>query len=421
MLIKYPYFKNAFYLKRAFWVTVLLSTGLLFGLSPQPASAAAGKAEPTTWTVQVGGQAEVEQGEYGPAGAWQFMRFYPETITINAGDTIVWKLNSAEPHTVTFPKPGEKGPELVIPETEGSQQMMFNPLAVMPQGESTYDDTVLTGSGQIGGEAQFPTEYKLTFTKPGTYDYICAFHQMMVGKVIVQAAGTAYPQTQAQIDEQTAKQLEADKQAALKIEPGLMKETTRPGPNGTTIYQVKIGYGDGTMAWMRFGPANLNINVGDTVEWTQDDVETPHTVTLTSGEKEPEMVIPESQAGGPPKLLLNSQVTEPAGGATYSGIGYFNSGFIWGTKVPIPGPRTYSLTFDTPGTYEYICVLHDMMGMNGHITVQAQGAPAQLPTTGGEYSNQSWLISWLLAGGAGLIIVGLIVFVIVKGTGPQAD
>jgi hypothetical protein len=41
---------------------------------------------PKTWTVMVGGQAAIEPQEYGPAGAWQFMRFYPENITINVGD-----------------------------------------------------------------------------------------------------------------------------------------------------------------------------------------------------------------------------------------------------------------------------------------------------------------------------------------------
>ncbi len=68
-------------------------------------------------------------------------------------------------------------------------------------------------------------------------------------------------------------------------------------------------------------------------------------------------------------MALNPVVMAPAGGSTYSGKGYFNSGWIWGTKDPFPGSRTYSLKFDTPGTYEYICVLHDMMGMSGHITV----------------------------------------------------
>jgi plastocyanin len=382
---------------------LVLLVGLVTGVGvPRSMAAPPAQDGPTTWTVLVGGEGEIEQQEYGPVGAWQFMRFYPETITVNAGDTIVWKLNSGEPHTVTFPTHGEKSPELTITEGKGdSQQVLFNPLAILPQGKAKFDGTALTGSGQLGGEAQFPKEYKLSFTKPGTYEYFCAFHQMMKGKVIVQAAGTPYRKTQSQIDAEAAAQLKADRQAALKAAPQAQQVSTRPGPNGTTIHEVKMGYGNGLLAWMRFGPTDLTIKVGDTVEWTQGDVETPHTVTFTSGGKEPEMVITEPQSSGAPKLILNPKVLAPAGGTTYSGHGYFNSGFIWGTKAPIPGQRTYSLTFDTPGTYKYTCILHDEMGMRGQIIVQAKettasapssSKPAQSPTTG-SVSNQEKLVN----------------------------
>jgi plastocyanin len=384
------------------------------GIVPQAMAAPAPQAGPTTWTVLIGGQAEIVQQDQGPAGAWQFMRYYPGSITINVGDTVVWKLNSAEPHTVTFPQPGEnKAPDLIIPEGGGSQRMLGNPLAFLPQGGAEYDGSALTGSGQIGGGPPFPIEYKLTFTKPGTYDYYCAFHSMMKGTVVVQEAGSAYPKTQAQIDADAAAQLAADTQAAKQAEPAAMQTSTRPGPNGTTIYEVNIGYGDGTMSWMRFSPADLTIHVGDTVEWTQKDVEAPHTVTFTSGGQEPELVLTEPQQSGPPKLVVNPEVLAPAGGTTYSGQGYFNSGFVWGTEVPIPGPRTYSLTFDTPGTYKYICVLHDPMGMNGQVTVLAQGAaPAQLPTTGG--GSEMPDVLWFVVAGLILVAAGVLVLVLMR-------
>jgi plastocyanin len=182
-----------------------------------------------------------------------------------------------------------------------------------------------------------------------------------------------------------------------------------------------MGWGDGTMAYLRFAPQDLTIHAGDTVEWTNRDVEAPHTVTFTSGDVVPEFVLTEPQQSGPPKLVLNPQVAAPAGGDTYSGSGYFNSGMIWGTEVPIPGSRTYSLTFDTPGTYDYVCVIHDEVGMVGTITVLAanassgttsqpaatsQGAPpSQLPVTGGSGTSVSpW---WLILVGAGVLGTGL--------------
>jgi len=389
----------------AIW-TLVLVTGLATGIAPQMTLAApAAQSGPTTWTVLVGGQAEISAQEMGPAGAWQFMRFYPETITINVGDTVVWKLNSAEPHTVTFPVPGQKAPDLIVPEGGTSQRLLMNPLAVMPQGAAAYDGSALTGSGQLGGGPSNPTEYTLTFTTEGTFDYFCTFHAMMKGKVITQAAGSAYPKTQAQIDTDAAAQLKADTDAAMKAEPAASQGSSRPGPDGTTIYAVNVGYGDGTMSFMRFGPTDLTIHLGDTVEWSQKDVDAPHTVTLTSGDAVPELVLVEPQEAGPPKLVVNPAVAAPAGGTTYSGTGFFNSGLLQGTQNPAPGPRTYSLVFDTAGTYEYVCVLHDEMGMAGHITVTAAGEPSALPVTGGTGSGFGpW---WLALVGLGFVVVGL--------------
>ena len=81
------------------------------------------------------------------------------------------------------------------------------------------------------------------------------------------------------------------------------------------------------------------------------------------------LVITEPQQRGPPKLILNPIVLMPAGSKVYNGTGYFNSGLIWGIMVPLPGPKGYNLTFDKPGTYKYLCILHDYMGMKGQINV----------------------------------------------------
>jgi plastocyanin len=356
--------------------TMALLVGLVAMLAPQAAMAApVAQGGPATWTVLAGAQAEIQQQDAGPAGAWQLLRFYPDTITVNVGDSIVWKLNSAETHTVTFPNPGEQMPPLTIPEGGTSQRMLANPLVIFPQGAATYDGTALTGSGQLGGGPDFPTEYTLTFTKEGTFDYFCGFHQPMTGKVIVQAAGSAYPKTQEQIDADAAAQIAADTQAAMSAEAQAKQVSTKPGSNGTTIYEVNVGWGDGTMAYMRFSPADLTIHVGDTVEWTQRDVEAPHTVTFLSGGQEPDVILTEPQPAGPPTLVFNPVVLAPAGGGTYSGQGYFS-------------------------------LLHDPLGMVGSVTVLAAGAPAQLPVTGGsDPMSSAW---WLVVVGLGIVAAGLL-------------
>lgn len=348
------------------WTLVLAAVlGTAFAQSQATEAAHTG---PTTWTVLVGAEAAIEPQEYGPAGAWQFMRFYPENITIDVGDKIIWKLNGSEPHTVTFPVPGEMVPQLIIPENNTSQRLQLNPLAVLPMGGSTYNGTSLTGSGQLDVQPNFPKEYNLTFTKPGDFKYFCAFHSMMNGSVTVQPAGTPYPKTQEQIDLESERIKAWDMEAALKasLKGGNISE--RIGSNGT-IHEIKLGYGNGRIALFRFVPANLTILAGDTIEWTNGDIETPHTVSFLSVGKEPDYVLVEPQQRGPPKFILNPVVQMPAGGDVYRGKDYFNSGAIWGTALPLPGPKNYTLTFDTPGTYEYICIFHDYMGMKGWITV----------------------------------------------------
>ena len=347
-------------------LVLVVFIGTTFAQNP---SGVAAKTGPVTWTVLVGGEAAVEPQEYGPSGAWQFMRFYPGNITINVGDKIEWILKGSEPHTATFLGPGRKMPDLLTPENNSSHRLLFNPLVILPQGGLTYNGTMLTGSGQLDVEPNFPRVYNLTFTKPGTFEYFCGFHNMMRGNVTVQPAGKSYPKTQEQIDAEATKLLAADMEAALRVEPTVENVTTHPGPNGTTIHEVKLGYGDGLISWMRFVPTNLTIHAGDSVEWTRGNVEVPHTVSFLSGGNEPDLVLVEPQQRGPPKFVLNPVMQMPAGGKVYSGKGYFNSGAIWGTMLPLPGPSSYNLTFDTIGTYKYLCIFHDYMGMKGQVTV----------------------------------------------------
>lgn len=396
-------------------IAILLAI-LLVAANSQPTFAApARQSSPTTWTVLAGGEAEMEQTENGMMGAWDLMHFYPGTITIDAGDTIDWKLNSTEFHNVTFLAAGEKFPSFVIPEGGSSQRFLFNPLVAVPQGGSTYDGSATTGSGLLGGGPQNPTDYKLTFTKPGAYNYFCAIHSAalpngqivgMLGKVIVQDAGAAYPQTQAQIDDAVKAQMDSDSKAVMAADATARKPIPdQPGPNGSTVHTISIGYDtpDGLGSLMRFSPANITIHAGDTVVWKQTSAMTPHTVSIFSGAKEPDLALVEPQPAGPPRLVFNPAIILPAGGQVYSGKGVFNSGLLNATMDPAPGPRSYSLKFDTPGTYEYICSLHDQMGMSGHITVlAATSAMPMMPTTGSGFD-----FSLLIVLATALIVLGL--------------
>ena len=70
--------------------------------------------------------------------------FSPMTLTIKAGESVTWKNEDGEPHTVT-------------------------------------SDTGLFRSGGLDEDDSFTFK----FDRPGTYNYVCSIHPKMVGKIVV--------------------------------------------------------------------------------------------------------------------------------------------------------------------------------------------------------------------------------------------
>src|SRR5947209_19092551 len=73
-------------------ITSICALGLL-PITPANASGLA-SSQPRTWPVLVGGHSHDQ--------AIQAEGYYPKVITIDAGDTVVWTLNTEEIHSVTF-------------------------------------------------------------------------------------------------------------------------------------------------------------------------------------------------------------------------------------------------------------------------------------------------------------------------------
>jgi plastocyanin len=123
----------------------------------------------------------------------------------------------------------------------------------------------------------------------------------------------------------------------------------------------------------------LEIKAGDTVRWTNHGGSEPHTVTFLGDAEPPELILVEPQPAGPPLLVVNPDIMEPAGGDSYDGTSFTNSGLLQEESPEFPEgtkfPFTWELTFDAPGEYRYYCVLHggaegeELMGMVGTIVV----------------------------------------------------
>lgn len=344
-------------------ILILLMTLSTLSVSAKDNSDKPGK--PRTWQVLVGGQTELQKVEIGRAGAWQFMKFYPAEITVNVGDTIIFKHNAAEIHNVFFPGSDMKFPDLLINGT------IFNPAVLNPVGGPTYDGTSPAGSGVFGFDPAGPTQFKLTFTKEGTFEFVCSIHsgpdangqiQGMTGKVIVHKAGTAYPKTQEQIEDQVEWLLAKDTVVARLNDRAAREIKKQAGPNGATIYQMNVGFiakQDPLIEFMRFGVQNLKIRPGDTVVWIPQAE--PHTVTFFNGNPEPPLFLP-TVFNGQNTLEFNPPALAPVGGATFNKTQINSSGLF--------GNAAYSLTFNDTGKFDYVCIFHDTIGMTGSITVK---------------------------------------------------
>lgn len=293
----------------------------------------------TQWQAAVGG-ATGDQGI-------QANSFLPRELWVDVGDEITWTQDAGEIHTLTFLS-GAPRPDLIGPGPS------FNPVAVAPAGGPSYNGTGYTNSGLMAVPGQ---TFDLTFTAAGNFPFVCLVHADMKGVVHVQPAGTAYPHDQAFYDRQAA----AEKRDLFQDGRALVADSLQSNARS----EITAGTGAllpdiASVANLRFYPAVRTVKAGSSLTWTNRDPETPHTVTF--GTEPP---------GGPLGAFSPAGV-DGAGHATItSGSQSVNSGVI---GAGLPFGTEFTVTFTKPGTYQYICALHDDLGMTGTVIVVPGGA-----------------------------------------------
>jgi plastocyanin len=118
--------------------------------------------------------------------------FGPSAIHVPVGGKVTWQVFG--PHVIYFNAPAD-AEQLRVPAPDGS--VHFNAKAAAPLGgPGAPDKPGLFNGGSWNGVGQhssgaiisFPPDlytYTLTFTKAGTYNYLCTFHESMKGTVTV--------------------------------------------------------------------------------------------------------------------------------------------------------------------------------------------------------------------------------------------
>ena len=376
------------YARRVLPLTLLgAALVLLFSLAGPADEARAA----TTLTAAAGG--------FVPEEALELQTFFPKDITVVEGDTIDWNIIGF--HTVSFLSGGER-PDLIGPLPSGALGFLAG---FFPAGGQEYDGSGLVNSGVPSEPAEGeppPPPFSLTFTSAGFYELVCLVHPGMTGSVTVLPAGSPAPASQADMDATAAAQL-SDLMNQAQAQLARVQPPVLTLPDGTREHHVVVGRDQDDVEYLRFLPGERSIDVGDTVLWQARAGEAPHTVAFLSGAEAPELVLVEPQAAGPPNLLFNPVVLAPSGADTYSGSGFFNSGFLLGRDGPPGAPKSYSLKFDTPGTFDYICLVHGPL-MTGTITVSAG-----LPSVGGFAPTPlmgvfAGLIGLVMVAGGGLLV-----------------
>jgi plastocyanin len=307
--------------------------------------------------------------------------FLPTTLKIRAGDTVTWTIQSDEPHTVSFlgnqPLPG-----IALPLPNSTKnELMFNPQIAFPSNQPGAPIEVYKGDNYInsGLMSKVPAapnlppndKFSVKFDTPGFYKYICIIHGLqMQADLIVEPATEVNVPSQADIDKQVEAERVLLEDRVNSARAQGQRARQEPAANDTSVWYVKAGGVDFISTDERaqaydFLPKEVTIKAGDTVVWASPNV---HSVAFVPTPPDPLYIVPQPPVGdAPPVILMNPVAINPAKPAeVYDPTKFFNSADIGPFS---PGGLSWSLTFDKPGTYRYICILHKDLGMEGTVIV----------------------------------------------------
>jgi plastocyanin len=306
-----------------------------------------------TWNAGVGAQS-ADLGH-------QALAFLPNELWIHAGDTVTWAFDVDEIHTVTFLKT-DPAPQVRPPFPVGCPGFSSSP--------ATFDGTTCVTTPPLVKGQQF----SVTFPKKGNYKLVCLVHENMTGVVHVLDAHAALPFDQQDYNEQAADQrrdilTDRDRDGDHDGHHGRRDQSEEILGHGVVAGKGEVtgnGGGSQTLSIMRFNHDAITIHSGDTVEWTNDDAVTPHTITFGTEPANP--MPPSGNVTVDPDGARHATINSTADSA--------HSGFIVAApqqrlflpQAPL-GVTRFRVTFTHAGTYPYICALHDDLGMKGTIVV----------------------------------------------------
>ena len=301
----------------------------------------------------------------------QALAFLPAELWIQTGDSIRWTFPTHERHTLTFLTPGQTRPPAYGPVFD----VPVGCPGLTPDG-SSFDGSACVTTGILRldenvNSAANAASYSITFPATGNFKFVCLVHADMTGVVHVVGAGTALPHDQdfyaTQAQSAQTRLLAEAASLAVQAAPGrqgAVPSNTVAAGAGEII--TLTGMGSQTASLMRFLRDTIVVQVGTTVEWTNLDPSINHTVTFGTEPTDPR----------PPSTNVQTTSDGARQAVISSTADNVNSGVMSPTvqdranlAQSAIGPTRFRVTFTSPGTYHYICAIHDDLGMLGTVIV----------------------------------------------------
>jgi plastocyanin len=289
----------------------------------------------------------------------QAIAFLPNELWIHAGDSITWTSATPEIHTVSFFIAGQ----LYMDFNTGCPGFTPNP--------SSFDGSKCVSAPPLVTGQSFTVK----FPKAGNYKLLCLVHPHMTGVIHVLAANAALPHDQYFYDEQAEKQTHAllkdadqDKEHHSHEQMDDMVSARVLHGNGVAAGIGEINATAGgfqSLSVQRFLRGTIEIHAGETVEWSVLDPAEPHTITFG---------VEPANPGPPVNVMFDADGGRHAtlkfvGDSAHSGIIGAVPMNQAGVPQSPPNIPVFRVTFLKAGTYDYICALHDTLGMVGKVIV----------------------------------------------------
>jgi len=330
-------------------VTSFLVAALMTSVITNAASA-------TQWEAWVGAQS----ADLGNTA----LAFLPNEFWIHAGDSIRFTFAANELHTVSFLRTGQiRPPAFSVFGANGG--VFVGCPGTTPDG-SSFDGSTCVSSAPTPVPGQ---TYTVNFPSPNNFKLVCLVHTRMTGTIHVLLPSETLPYDQAFYDRQAGSERAELLSDGSGLEGRGVADAQETSANAVTAGISAIrgnGGGSQEVSVMRFLGASMIVRVGDTVEWTNLAPSVFHTITFGA---EPVNAMPPS-----PGLAVDSDgvrhavISSPNESMNSGFIGSPNQETVGQPQAPLDFTR-FRVTFTAPGTFNYICSLHDDLGMKGTVIV----------------------------------------------------